>query len=497
MMPREALRSRPWIRLTLCAVTLATLAACHSKKDKAVDPPAELVDFPATLRVQKVWDSGVGGGGEKLRLGLGVAVTDGRAFAAGHDGDVEAFDLKTGRTLWHAKTKAPLSGGTGAGQGLVVVGSSEGAVIALNAADGNERWRVKVNGEVLSAPAIAPNLVIVRAVDGKLHALASDTGKQVWEYEQQVPRLSLRGTAIPVITNNSVICGFDNGKVVALSLSDGSLLWENTVAPPHGRTELERLVDIDSAVEVSGNNVYAVGFQGRVAMIMLDSGQTWWAQDMSSYRGLVIDDQNVYISTAEGEVVALNRANGTEVWRQKALAHRGLSAPVLTDHAVAVADFQGYVHWLDKGTGALAGRAQAGGERISNPPIGLGDRVIVINDEGKLTEFKTAPIALAQAPARKPAAEPSAAPSAPAATESSAPADEPSEPGAATPAEPNASPPAATPPSEPSTTAPEAAPPTPVAPSEPATPPSPPSEAAPAPSTSEPPAAGTEPSPPR
>jgi outer membrane protein assembly factor BamB len=473
-MPSEAaLRSRPWIRLTLCAVTLATLAACHSKKDKAVDPPAELVDFPASLRVQKVWDSGVGGGGEKLRLGLGVAITDGRAFAAGHDGDVEAFDLQSGRTLWHAKTKAPLSGGTGAGEGLVVVGSSEGAVIALNAADGNERWRVKVNGEVLSAPAIAPNVVIVRAVDGKLHALASDTGKQIWEYEQQVPRLSLRGTAIPVIIGSAVICGFDNGKVVSLSLADGSLLWENTVAPSHGRTELERLVDIDSAVKVSGNNVYAVGFQGRVAMIMLDSGQTWWAQDMSSYRGLDIDDQNVYISTAEGEVVALNRTNGTEVWRQKGLAHRGLSAPVLTDNAVAVADFQGYVHWLDKKTGQLAGRAQAGGERISNPPIGLGDRVIVINDEGKLTEFKTAPIALAQAPARKPSAEPAAAPS-------SAPPAEPNAPGAAAPAEPTAPAPEATAPAEPSTPPAQAAPEPIPPPSEPAAPPSPPSEAAPA-----------------
>ena len=187
----------------------------------------------------------------------------------------------------------------------MVVGSSEGEVIALNAADGAERWRVKVNGEVLSAPAVAPQGVIVRTVDGRLRGLALDTGKELWQYEQAVPRLSLRGTAVPVISGTAVICGFDNGKVVALNIADGALLWETTVAPSRGRTELERLVDIDSAVKVFGNDVFAVGFQGRVAMLALDTGQIWWAQDASSYRGLAVDDENVYISTAEGEVVAL------------------------------------------------------------------------------------------------------------------------------------------------------------------------------------------------
>src|SRR5262245_15194401 len=419
------------MRRTLLIVLVALLSACHSKKDKAIDPPAELTDFPASLRVQRTWDAGLGGKGEELRLGLGVSVDDGRVFGAGRDGDVAAFDFDSGRMLWRSRTKAPLAGGTGAGNGLVVVGSSEGAVIALNAKDGSERWHVKVNGEVLSAPAVAPQAVIVRTVDGRLRGLALDTGKELWLYEQTVPRLSLRGTAVPIITGNAVICGFDNGKVVALNIPDGSLLWETTVAPSRGRTELERLVDIDSAVKVYGNYVYAVGFQGRVAMLALDSGQIWWAQDASSYRGLVVDDDNVYISNADGEVVALKRTTGAEAWRQKALAHRGLSAPVLTDDAVAVADFKGYVHWLNKETGELAGRAQAGGERVSNPPLAQGDRVVVINDEGKITEFRTSPLQLAAAPKRPVKELPKEAPAAP-------PAD-------VAPASPNDAPPAASP----------------------------------------------------
>lgn len=399
------------MRRTVLAVAvaslLAALGAC-SKKDKDVDPPAQLADFPATLRVQRAWDASVGGKGEKLRLGLGVATDGGRVFAAGHKGEVAAWDLQTGKTLWSVHTKAPLSGGTGAGEGLVVVGSSEGALIALNEKDGAERWRVKVNGEVLSAPEISPRAVFVRTVDGKLHALAPDTGKELWQYEQPSPRLTLRGTAKPVVTGDAVICGFDNGKVVALNIPDGSLLWESTIASAHGRTELERLVDIDSSVKVVQGNVYAVGFQGRVAMLALDSGQIWWAQDASSYRGLAADDDNVYVSTADGDVVALKRATGIEVWRQKGLAHRGLSAPVVLDNnTIAVADFKGYVHWLDKATGKFAGRAEAGGDRVSNPPVAVGDRVLVINDDGRVTAFKTSPITLASArPASKAAPAP-------------------------------------------------------------------------------------------
>src|SRR5215471_11506119 len=101
---RLAPASRPWIRLALCALALVPLAACHSKKDKAIDPPAELTDFPASLRVQRMWDTGMGGKkAEVLRLGLDVAVLDGRAYAAGRSGDDEAFDIESGRTAWRVR----------------------------------------------------------------------------------------------------------------------------------------------------------------------------------------------------------------------------------------------------------------------------------------------------------------------------------------------------------------------------------------------------------
>ena len=379
--------SRRW--LVACAVLV--LAACS--KDKDVDQPAKLTEFNATLKAERVWTASVADKGAKpLRLGLGLSVDGDRVYAAGRKGEVAAFDLKSGRALWRTKTKLALSGGPGFGGGMVVVGSTFGDLVALNPASGAILWKVRLNGEVLSAPAISDRLIAIRTVDGKLHAIAPKDGKELWSTEQQVPRLSLRGTASPVLTGDLVLCGFDNGKVEAVNVSDGSVAWETTISPAHGKTELERMDDVDSTVRVSGSDVYAVGFQGRISMLALDTGQTWWSHDASSFRTLGLDDNAIYISSADGDVVALRRRTGAELWRQKALAHRRLSAAVETDDAIVIGDYQGYLHWLDKATGALAARAGTGKVRISNAPVVAGDLVLVVNDLGKITAFRATPL---------------------------------------------------------------------------------------------------------
>ena len=380
-------------RLALLALLalFALVAACS--KTKNADKPRQLVPFTARLRITRVWTASVGGTKKPLRLGLDLISEGDRVYAAGRGGDVAAFELATGRNLWSHREKAALSGGPGADPDMVVVGSSAGDVFALRAADGAQLWRVNVAGEILSAAAVTPRLVIVRAVDGKLHALAASDGHELWQVQQPVPSLSLRGTSRPTVIGDVAICGFDNGRLIAANLTDGTSAWEAQIAPPHGKTELERLNDIDSTTKVAGNDVYVVGFQGKVAMLALDTGQVWWSHDASSYRALGIDDDNVYVSTADGDVVALKRRTGAEVWRQSGLGHRGLSAPAVAADYVAVADYRGYVHWLDKSSGAIIGRSRLGKARVTNAPVAVGDQVLVINDRGALVAFRATRLA--------------------------------------------------------------------------------------------------------
>ena len=406
-------------RLIALALLLA-LGACS--KDKDTEAPAKLTNVQETLRVERIWTDNVGGAKVPLRLGLALAVDGDRVYAAGRKGDVAAFALGTGHQIWRTRTKAPLGGATGVGGGLVVVGSSEGDVIALDAAKGGVRWRVRVNGEILSAPAIGAHAVVLRTVDGKLRGLSIKDGKELWQQEQAVPRLSLRGVAQPAMAGDLAVCGFDNGKVVAVNSNDGTVAWEAPVSPSRGRTELERLVDIDSAVKISGQDIYVVGFQGKVAMLALDTGQVWWSHEASSYRSLGIDDDNLYMASADGEISALTRRTGADIWHQKALLHRGLSGPAVSDDAVVVADYKGYVHWLDKSNGKLAARVATSKVRISNAPVVAGNITIVINDRGRIFAYRVTPLAghakpvvkAPAAPAKAPpaAAEPGAVPAA-------------------------------------------------------------------------------------
>ncbi len=381
------------------SIVLLLLVVGACSKDKPIDQPAKLTPVTATLRVEQVWKATVDDKkAVPLRLGLSLAVDGNRVYAAGHKGDVVALDLASGRTVWRTRLKASLSGGTAIGDGMVLIGTSDGQLFALDAASGARRWSVRVNGEVLAPAAISEHLIALRTVDGKLHALSPEDGHELWAQQEQVPRLSLRGTARPVIAGDLVLCGFDNGKVLAVNTGDGSVQWEAAISPPHGRTELERLVDIDTAVRVSGQDVYTVGFQGKVAMLALDTGQVWWSHDASSYRNLTLDEDNLYMSTADGEIEALRTRTGAELWRQKALLYRRLTALATVDdvNALVAGDFQGFVHFLDKATGALAARVRVGKVRISNTPLVVGNLVLVLNDRGQISALRVTPLTVAR-----------------------------------------------------------------------------------------------------
>lgn len=372
-------------RLGIAAALLALLAACD--KDKDVEPPAVLVDFKESVSIQKAWSISLGGGDAVMRDGLAPAAEGDRAYLAGRGGEVVAVQANTGRVLWRNKTKAQLTGGPGAGQGVVALGTADGEIIVLDGATGTRRWLAKVGGEVLSAPAISESVVVVRTVAGRVLGLALEDGKEIWREDQQIPRLTLRGTAPPVIAGNTAICGFDNGRVLSFDIAKGEVFWEQLVAVARGRTELERLVDIDAAIKVRDADVFVAGFQGRVAMLAIDSGQIWWSREISSHRGLDVDDELVVVSGAMGEVIALRRRTGVELWRQDGLRLRRLSAPALLGGRVAVADFEGYVHWLDTATGAFVARTKIGG-RTSNAPLVIGEMVIFQDDEGRVTALR-------------------------------------------------------------------------------------------------------------
>ncbi len=377
--------SRRILTLVTAALALAVIADCSSTKKE--DKPTELVKIHAQFVPKRIWSVGLGKTEPKLQLGLAPAIDGTHVYAANAIGEVVALDLANGHRRWRHRLKMPLSGGTGAGGGLVLACGTGGVVVALAASDGSERWRAQLSSEVLAAPVVATDLVLVRTVDGKLYALEAASGTQRWAADQQVPRLTLRGTSKPVVAGELAIAGFDNGRLMAVTLAAGNPAWDVAVGQPRGSSELQRLIDIDSPPAIDGDDVFAVAFQGRAVRLAHDTGLEIWSHEISSYRGLVADALGVYVSTAEGDVIKLDRASGSERWNQKALLRRSLSAPVLQGNAVLVADFEGVIHWLSTEDGAFLARAKGGG-RITAAPQVSGDVVLVQTDKGRLEAWR-------------------------------------------------------------------------------------------------------------
>lgn len=376
------------LRAAIYSMALVVLAGCAAKDN--VEPPADLVSFTATLRVQQAWSAKVGEAVGRLRLALAPAVDGERVYAAGRGGRVSAYTMESGRRVWTRSLRVPLSAGPGFGDGMVVVASSDGEVIALAAGDGSELWRTRVSSEVLAAPAVGRNLVAVRTIDGRLHALDAADGHSMWTYEQPTPPLTLRGSSAPVTAGDLIIAGYDNGRLVASHVRDGQPVWETPVATPGGRTEVERMVDINAAPRIVGRDLYVVSFQGRLAALAVESGRVLWSHPMSSWAGLGTDSLAVYVTDADGEVWAYDRLGGASLWHQPALRARSVTAPVAHGDAVAVGDYDGYLHWLSKDTGEFVARARPDSRGVQTAPVVFGRMLFVQGGGGTLTAYRVA-----------------------------------------------------------------------------------------------------------
>ncbi|RME34229.1 MAG: outer membrane protein assembly factor BamB [Gammaproteobacteria bacterium] len=351
-------------------------------------PPAPLTEFQPLVEIGTVWSASIGEGTDEQFLRLAPAVAGERVFAADHEGLVTARALATGQTIWEQELDLPVSGGPGLGEGLVLLGSSDGDLVALSQEDGRQQWRVAVPSEVLSAPQASDGVVVVRTADSRVSAYRAANGERIWTYVREVPDLTLRGSSAPVIAGGRVIAGFDNGRLAALDLHSGRLLWEALIGVPRGRTELERMVDIDATPRVVEDTVYIASYHASVAAVDLESGRIRWSREISTDADLGVDEDNVYVAAEDGSVWALDRITGSSVWRQERLQNRRLSGPVPFGDLVAVGDGYGYLHWLRRDDGQFAARTALDETPILTPPLVAGDLLLVYTSGGHLTALR-------------------------------------------------------------------------------------------------------------
>jgi len=382
------------MRRLIAAAALALIAGCGGTTGPQ---PAELtpLENPKPLRV--LWSSSLA---ESDRYGndwppppppeiadrwiffptlVGDAI-----YATSREGIVARLDAATGRQRWRASAETLVSSGVGADADTVAVANEDGEVVAFEAASGKVRWRARVSSEVLAPPEVGAGFVLVRSLDNRIFAFNASDGKRRWVYQRATATLILHAPAGVAISGDTAFAGFPGGKLAAIALSNGGQRWEATVSVPKGSTELERVSDVVGRPALQGREVCAVAYQGRVACYEAATGRQLWARELSSATGVSLDARYAYVSDDKGAVQALDRSNGQSVWKQDKLTYRQLTLPLPEGQAIAVGDFEGFVHFLSRESGSFVSRYETKGGAVRAVPIALPAGLLVQAEDGSL-----------------------------------------------------------------------------------------------------------------
>ncbi|EIC20088.1 outer membrane protein assembly factor BamB [Thiorhodovibrio frisius] len=351
--------------------------------EKDPRPPTELnKSFAQQLAVDTLWKTRIGKGTDGRALNLVPVPRDGRLYVADGRGQVAVLSQNDGRVIWERDTDLRLSGGPEVVGDLLVLGTSDGELIGLSAQDGRERWRAQLSSEILSTPRIAGEQVIVHTIDDSVYALSASDGKELWRYSYPAPVLTLHGSSSPIIVNDNAIVGIAGGRLVSLELEHGAPNWELTVTPASGRSELERIADLDVDPVVVGDIAYVATYNGDLAAVDIVTGAVLWRRELSAYAGLAADEGRLFVTDSSDILWGATTADGSGLWKQDALKYRRLTAPAILGDKLVVGDIDGWVHWLALDDGRLLARDRVSKSRIVHRPAVANGRVFVYANDG-------------------------------------------------------------------------------------------------------------------
>ena len=403
-MMQVSVRHLSWLVL-LCAFAMS---GCSWFSKKTGNEPMELVDFKETLDLDKAWSRGIGDGQNKGFSSLTPALDGDAIYAVDYEGLVVALDNKSGKKLWTRKinredqglwkwlksffvTTDPnrqIVGGIAAENGLLLVATYAGEVMALSKDTGDELWRKQLPGEVVSAPRTNGSVVAAQTVNGKLFALDAKTGDQLWFYDNPPPVLTLRGTPSPIVTDTATYAGFSNGRMMAFNPSNGLILWEQRIASPKGRSELERMVDIHASPLIKDGVIYVGTFQGRISALARGTGSPIWGVDGSTSENIAVSADKVFVAHTDGKLVAYNLSTGEQLWSNEKMLRRLLNGPQVFGDYVAVVDFEGYMHVVNQSDGEFVARTRVDRKGARAPMLTDGEILYVYTNRGKLIAFQ-------------------------------------------------------------------------------------------------------------
>ncbi len=386
-------------------------------------PPGEApTDWPQPGRMPDhvlgslAWNDATGrnGGGEpawEARIGVGQVfrhqltappiVADGRVYTMDADAVIDAFDLGTGRRLWHLETKrrkstsSNVGGGIAYADGTIYAATGLAELLAVDAARGKIRWRASTETPVHSTPTVADGRVYYSTIDDRLVAADIADGKTAWAYTATGSFNALLGQPSPAYAGGVVLGGFPSGELAAIKAEDGSTVWTDTLGGTVGASPLE-FASIRAEPIIAGDTAYAISVGGLMTATDMRTGRRIWERTISSGFTPVIAGDWMFLVTVNATVACLQLSSGHVRWtsvlprfhspitKKQPIAWAG---PLLLNGRLMLVSSYGSMILLDITDGSIIGERKLRGP-VSQVPITVGGTLLVLTDDGTLSAYK-------------------------------------------------------------------------------------------------------------
>jgi outer membrane protein assembly factor BamB len=378
----------------LAAADKAIVLPAPHVNDSWTQPGGQPNNAPGHLAlagaVKPVWTADAGtGSNSRGRLTATPVVYDGRVYTLDAAAQVTAFATSGGSSVWRsalapewAKDVEGYGGGLAIDNGRLYAATGFGTVAALDPKTGRKMWEKSLGVPIRASPTAADDKVFVVTTEATVFALAGSDGSELWTFRGLPEKTSIISNPSPAVDAGIVVVPYPSGDLVALKATDGSTLWSESLARTRTVSSMASLSDA-ARPAIDNGTVYAVGHAGRLIATQARNGERLWSLSVPGLQAPSVVGDYLFVVDTSGQLLAITRRDGKLVWSVKLPGGGMWSGPTLAGGFVWVTSNKGTLAGVDPGTGRVISQQDLGAP-IYVAPVVAGGRMYVLTDKARL-----------------------------------------------------------------------------------------------------------------
>ncbi len=262
-------------------------------------------------------------------------------FMGNLSGEMNAYDLETGRVNWTANEKQAIGAQAIMFGKQVIYGSLHGRVFSRHYLTGKVKYSIDLGAPVESSPVVNDGRMYLHLRNHKIVALDASTGKVIWSYKRSVPFITTLQRVSRVLPyKNKLIVGFADGNLVALSKEEGIVLWEQRLS------NAVKFIDVDVDPVYFAGYIVAGSANGELRFLNPENGLIMKSINIIAGHSPVKVGDHLIVGSVFGDMVSVDR-NGKIVDKIK-LSKNGISSIIPWNNGLAVATMGGKLFHVNK-----------------------------------------------------------------------------------------------------------------------------------------------------